>query len=405
MTAVTSTQAPAAPSPVRVGVAVAVAVLATVAFLVALVIWEDRTIVDVVTYIGIPLTFGGVGAYLTIRVPTNPIGPLLLGATVAFALLVGGGAIAFYGVGIGEITPVTMISGFFGNLSFLPGLVIVLVGIPLVFPDGRFLSPRWRWVAWAAAIATVAAELRALFGTPTLLEGTFLPNPLYIERAADALATIDRLTSIAAVPIFAATVASLVLRYRRGDDIQRHQIRWLGATVSVAVITYSISFFSPEEIQNVLSAIGILTLNAVPVSIGIAVVRYRLYDIDRLISRGISYAIVSALLLGAYVAAVLVLQGPLGTLFGSQTVTVAVSTLVVAALFQPVRRRVQAVIDRRFDRARVDAERTTIAFSDRLRAEVDIDAVVADLAATAHGAVRPTSVQLWLRDPGVGAGT
>lgn len=399
-----SAEAPAAPSRLRVAVALSVAAIAAVAFVVALVVWEDRTLVDVITYIGIPVAFGGVGAFLTIRVTTNPIGPLLLVATLGFAALVGGGAVAWYGVGTGEITPATTIAGMFANLAFIPALVIVLVGVPLVFPDGRLLSPRWRWVAWAAAISVAIAEARSLFGLPVLLEGAELPNPFYIERAAGWLDVADKATSVAAVPIFAATVASLVLRYRRGDEILRHQIRWLAAAVSVAVVAWTFSWFAPLVGRSSGEVVGILALNMVPVAIGIAVVRYRLFEIDRIISRTISYGLVSAMLLVTYVAIVLVLQGPLGMLFGNQTVTIAASTLVVAALFQPVRRRVQAVVDRRFDRARVDAERTAAAFSDRLRDQVDIDLVVADLTSTAGAAVRPVRAGLWLRDPGSAGG-
>ncbi len=169
----------------------------------------------------------------------------------------------------------------------------------------------------------------------------------------------------------------------------------------VAVVAFGISFFVPPEAAALVQGFGILALNAIPLAIGIAVVRYRLYDIDRLISRGISYGLVTVVLLATYVAVVLILQGPLGTMFGTQTVTVAISTLVIAGLFQPVRSRIHRAVDRRFDRARVDTERTAAAFSDRLRDQVDIDAVVGDLAATASGAVRPARINVWLRGPAV----
>ena len=394
----------AAPSPLRVGIALTIAAFAAVAFVLALVVWEDPTIIDVMSYIAVPITFGGVGAYLTIRVPANPIGPLLLVATLGFALLVGGGALAWYGVGTGQVTPVTTIAGMLANLSFVPALVIVLVGVPLVFPDGRLLSPRWRWILWVTGISVVVTEAAALFGAPVLLQGQALPNPWYIESAAGWLAIADAFTSFVAVAILAATVASLVLRYRRGDDVLRHQIRWLAAAVSVAVVVWSVSFFGPLVGRSSAEGVGLLALNLIPVAIGIAVVRYRLFEIDRIISRTISYGLVSAMLVATYVAIVLALQGPLGMLFGNQTVTIAASTLIVAALFQPVRRRVQAVVDRRFDRARVDAERTAAAFSDRLRDQVDIDLVVADLTSTAGAAVRPVRAGLWLRDPGSAGG-
>ena len=400
MRAVRPPKAPAAPSRLRVVVALSVAAVAAVAFGLALVVWEDRTVVDVVSYIAIPVTFGGVGATLTIRVPANPIGPLLLAATLGFAALVGGGAFAWYGVGTGEITTATTIAGMLANLTFIPALVIVLVGVPLVFPDGRLLSPRWRWVAAAAVLAVGVAEVAAAFRLPVLLEGQALPNPLYIEGAAGWLGDADLLSSLMAIPIFAATVVSLVLRYRRGDDIQRHQLRWLAAAVSVAVVAWSVSFFAPLVGRSSVEAVGLLALNMIPVAIGIAIVRYRLYEIDRLISRGISYGLVTVLLLATYAAAVLVLRGPLGGIVGEGTVSVAISTLIVAALFQPVRHRVQRVVDRRFDRARIDGDRLSAAFSERLRDEMDMDAVVNDLASVIDASVRPTGVALWLRGGG-----
>ena len=167
------------------------------------------------------------------------------------------------------------------------------------------------------------------------------------------------------------------------------------------MVAFGISFVVPEDVALLFQNVGIIALNAIPLAIGVAIVRYRLYDIDRLISRGISYGLVTIVLLATYVAVVLILQGPLGAMFGTQTVTVAISTLVIAGLFQPVRSRIHRAVDRRFDRARVDTERTAVAFSNRLREEVDIDAVVGDLASTASGAVRPARIDVWLREPAV----
>ena len=250
--------------------------------------------------------------------------------------------------------------------------MLVIVGVPLLFPDGRFLSPRWRWVAVLSSIVVLAAELRVLVGQQELVTEPGLQNPFYIEGFDPLFDLANTLESLAALPLFALAIWSLVQRYRRADDVGRHQIRWLAAISSVAVVAFGISFFVPPELNAVVEGFAILALNAIPVAIGIAVVRYRLYDIDRLISRGISYGLVTVVLLATYVAAVLILQGPLGQLFGTQTVTVAISTLVIAGLFQPVRSRIHRAVDRRFDRARIDTERTAAAFSDRLRDQVDI---------------------------------
>jgi len=384
----------------RAVVACAIAALAMLASILSLTTWA-ATPMDIVTFVTMPIAFGGVGAFLTIRVPRNPIGPMLLFATIGFALLIGGGSwvIARAGVSGAPVEqPDAVIAGLIANLVFIPSLVLVLVGIPLVFPDGHLLSPRWRWVVVATGLAVVAADLKALLGQRELMESTILINPLYQPELAPALMALEAVATVAAVPMFALAVASLVLRYRRSDDIGRHQIRWLAAAASVAAVAFACSFFSPSDLRAIFEGVGILALNAIPVAIGIAIVRYRLYEIDRLISRGISYAIVSVLLVAAYSISVILLQGPLGGLVGEDTITVAVSTLIVASLFQPIRRRVQHVVDRRFDRARVDGERTIDAFGERLRDEVDIDALVRDLGLTIDQAVRPASQGLWLRN-------
>jgi hypothetical protein len=356
------------------------------------------SVIDVLAYITIPLSFGGIGAFLSTRVRDNPIGPMLLLAGMGFAGLVAMFTWLPVAVVLPTTDPLPVVVGLLGNLLFLPALVLILVGVPLIFPDGRFLSPRWRWVAVAIAAIVIVAEIRTIFEKKELLQVPGLRNPFYVADWAETLARVDGLETLVGLPLFGLAVWSLVLRYRRSDDIGKHQIRWLAAASSFAAAAYGISFVAPDDLKPLFEEIGAVALNTIPIAIGVAIVRYRLYEIDRLISRGISYALISIVLLGAYATAVLLLQRPIGTLFGSQTITVALSTLVVAGLFQPVRGRIQRAVDRRFDRTRVDAQRTTAAFSDRLRDEVDIDAVLADLAATARGAVSPASMQLWLRE-------
>ena len=373
------------------------ALLISIANLVAV----EASIVAIVTYSAIPLTFGGIGAFLSTRVPGNPIGPILLVTTLGFATLIGGWTWLATGVELPTTDPFVVLIGLLVEMLFIPSLVLVLVGVPLLFPDGRFLSPRWRWVAIAAALTVAVATLRILFETAELAGVPGLRNPFYVAGAEGILGTIDKVETLVGVPLFFLAVWSLVLRYRRSDDVARHQIRWLVAASAVAVVAFGISFVAPEDVALLFQNFGIIALNAIPLAIGVAIVRYRLYDIDRLISRGISYGLVTVVLLATYVAVVLILQGPLGELFGTQTVTVAISTLVIAGLFQPVRSRIHRTVDRRFDRARVDTERTATAFSDRLREQVDIDAVVGDLAATASGAVRPAQIDVWLREPAV----
>ena len=367
---------------------------------VASLLYSDPRPFDVLTIIAIPLAFGGVGAFLTVRVPENRIGPLLLVATIGFTtLLLSGTWLYAFGYATPD-APLSVIAGLLSNLVFIPSLVLILVGVPLLFPDGRLLSPRWRWVAVGAAIAVGMAEIRILFGMPQVIDVVGGENPLFQPDVVPILDAMDRIASFLAVPIFALALASLVVRYRRSDDTGRAQIRWLGAATSVALVAFSVTFFLPEDTASTFEDLGIVALNLIPVAIGIAIVRYRLYEIDRLISRSITYALITVILVATYAGVVLVLQGPLGGVIGNDTVVVALSTLVVASLFQPLRRRIQQGVDRPFDRARVDADRTAGAFGTRLRDEVDIDTVLADLSSTVDGALRPTRLELWLRDPG-----
>jgi len=194
-------------------------------------------------------------------------------------------------------------------------------------------------------------------------------------------------------------VAAVVSRYRRGAGVEREQLRWFVAAVLLAVVPITVSPLGGGPVAFLLAVFGLLL---VPVSVWIAVTRYRLYEIDRLISRGLSWAVVSGLLVAVYAGAILLLQTVLGDVIGGQTVAVAGSTLLAAALFQPLRRRVQTAVDHRFNRARYDAERTTTDFAERLRDEVDVDHLRTALAATANGAVHPSGVGVWLRPaPGI----
>ena len=398
MSIVMSSTASRRRSTLRAVIAWGVVAFALAASITSMVL-VPTTPLDAIPLLLVPSAFGGIGAFLSVRVPGNPIGPMLLAATAGFSILIVSSTYVAAVVVLPSTDPAAIVAGLLSNLTFIPSLVIVIVGIPLVFPDGHFLSRRWRWVAVASATVVVAAELRVLLSTPELATQPGLRNPFYVEAVGPLFEVSNTLESLAALPLFALAVGSLVVRYRRSDSVGRHQVRWLAASSAVAAVGFACSFFAPRAVEDVVAALSIIALSTIPISIGVAIVRYRLYDIDRLISRGISYGLVTVVLLATYVAIVLVLQGPLGSVFGTQTVTVAISTLIVASLFQPLRRRVHRAVDRRFDRARVDTERTAAAFSDRLRAEVDIDAVVGDLAATASGAVRPTGITVWLREP------
>jgi hypothetical protein len=196
-------------------------------------------------------------------------------------------------------------------------------------------------------------------------------------------------------------VTAVLTRYRTGDGTQRQQLRWFIAAVLLAAMPLPIAIL-PGIGGPRWAAVASVGLLLVPVSVWIAVTRYRLYEIDRLISKGVSWAALSGLLLAVYAAAVLLLQGVLGDVTQGETVAVAGSTLIAAALFQPLRRRVQSVVDRRFNRARYDAELMSMDFAKRLRDQVDIGSLSGDIAGVLDSALHPSTVAVWIRRPGQG---
>ena len=280
-------------------------------------------------------------------------------------------------------------------------IVVVLIVVPLHFPDGRLLSPRWRWVQWLTVVAITAGAVATLFGPGN--DGPYgvglLANPL---AAPGLQPLLDVLGTVAAVTVVAALVGaalSVVVRYRRSGGVERQQLKWLLAVASVAVVAFTAAWVvNDEAVANVLYLIGFAAVPALPVAIGIAILRYHLYDIDRIISRTVSWAVDQRpMLVAVFVGGVLALQAALAGSAQAPTLAVAASTLIAFALFQPIRGRVQRAVDRRFDRARYDSQRTVDAFADRLRSNVDLESLGTSLSATAADAVRPTSAWVWLR--------
>ena len=327
--------------------------------------------------------FVGVGALLVSRVPANPIGVLLLAAgtvPVASAVI---GTYADLGAIQTPPWPAIELARRAADASFVYPIVIAMVGVPLVFPDGHLPSPRFRWIVAITIVNQVGWTLGGVFGvTGPLLEGTVLVSTLVA---------------------FGGAPAAVIVRFRRGDLVQRQQIKWLAAVVCLTAVVIPVAFLANEAapaLSAILINIEIATLFALPIVIGIAILRYRLYEIDRIISRTVGYSLVTGILATVFVAIILVLQDGLSLVTQGDTVAVAISTLAVFVLFQPVRRRVQRAVDRRFDRARFDAERTSAAFAERLRGEMDIDAVTTDLRDTVETAIKPAELGLWLRESG-----
>ena len=233
-------------------------------------------------------------------------------------------------------------------------------------------------------------------GNPTVL------NPFGVEVLEPWLETFNAVSTLIALPAFVGAFAAVAVRFRRGTSVERQQIKWLLAVALVVAVAFPIAFIggvlsANSVVANVAIYVGFVALVALPLAIGVAILRYRLYEIDRLVSRTIGWAVVSAVLAAVFVALVVTLQAVLAPLTKENTLAVAASTLIAFALFQPLRRRVQRAVDRRFDRARYDGQRTADAFAERLRNEVDLGTIRESLTATAAAAVRPTGSTLWLR--------
>ncbi len=340
-----------------------------------------------------------VGAILAIRRPANPIGWLFIATALGFIIGIFSteyvGRAGIGGASLPFVVLVDWVSAWCGNLS----IILAAVWIPLLFPDGHLPGPRWRVVAWAAAILTVVGTL-ALAIVPDGEHGYAgtLPNPIAVSGPiGEVAAAFVNLYFPALVVLCLLSLSSLANRFHRSRGVERQQLKWFLFAVGFLVAAVAASAATQLEVAWVAVLLG---LSSLPVAAGIAILRYRLYDIDRLVSRTIAYVAVTGGLVAVYLIANLALSAAFSALASGNSVAVAVSTLIIAALFTPVRRRVQVVVDRRFDRARVDGERTTAAFSERLRDEVDIATVTADLDGIVRSSLRPAYVGLWLRARG-----
>ncbi len=347
------------------------------------------------------LVFATTGALVASRIPGNPIGWLLCSAALAFA--VGGICVTIsdQAVSDGWHGPVVTAAAWVGTFVWMLGVGPAATFVLLLFPDGRLPTPRWRPVAWLAGASLVAITVGIALG-PGLIEDTAVSNPVGIAAWKDALGAVE--TTGLAVLFFCilASCASLVSRYRRAASRQRQQLKWLAWSLPIVLGWLAASIWvesrltgdTAADVANTLSSVG---LTIVPVTIAVAILRHRLYDIDVVINRTLVYGSLSATLLAVYLASVLLLQVLLSPLTDRSDLAVAASTLGVAALFGPARRRFQAAVDRRFYRRRYDAALTLESFGGRLRQEVDLESVCADLRDVVRDTVQPAHVSLWLR--------
>jgi hypothetical protein len=363
-------------------------------------------VVDVVTYSAF-LAWTVVGSVIVGRRPDNRIGWLLcaagllmlLGACAtqyAVAALLGGWSELPGGRAAAWLAPWTTVLGL--SLWFW---------LLLLFPTGHLPGRRWGWVAWLYGLLALPG-IGSLALLPGAQPGGYselgpIPNPLGWEAAAEVLRPVNATAAVLATALVGVAAVSTILRLRRARGVQRQQLKWLAYAAVVLAGYYLLAYLYtrgairsiPPLVDTVVSS---LSLVVVPAAIGMAVLRYRLYDIDRIINRTLVYGLLTALLGTVYAAIVLVLgqlSGGLGTTPPSWAV--ACATLAAAVLFQPARRGIQRTVDRRFNRRRYNTTRTIEAFSTRLRDQVDLDTLATDLLAVVDRSMEPTRVSLWLR--------
>jgi hypothetical protein len=346
--------------------------------------------------IAIFFTAAVVGALVTSRLPSNPIGWIYLLLAVALGISGGADGYVVWAVDRGQVDGLVAWAAVYASdvfLAFFAALVLVL----LLFPDGRLVTQRWRIVLWAA-VAGLALIALAVFTDPgPLSDYPQVRNPLGVDSSAVAWLTAPAYLGFVGALI--ASIVSLVLRFRRSHGVERQQLKLLLVAGVIAVTGFVASPFAQasagtEDAGIATTLVGIL---AIPVATGVAMLRYRLYEIDRVISRTIVYAALTVILGAAYVGLVLAGQALFSSFAGGSNLAIAGSTLVVAALFLPLRARMQRVVDRRFYRRRYDAQRTLEAFGARLREQVELDGLRTDLEHVVGETMQPVHASLWLR--------
>ncbi len=357
---------------------------------------HQLTASSVVTGAGF-LVFAGVGIVVAYHQPRNPVGWLLIFFTLFFALGIDAQEYAVFCYLLGHRLPLATTAVLVKPVA-TPAFLLLPLAI-FLFPDGRLASRRWRWVLWAYAVVSVLVIANAF--APAI--AAVAAHDVHLDSTADVIDT-SRLRgwgvhppgwlTVAVWVLLAGTWLSLVghqfLGWRRSAGERRQQLKWLACGAAVAL---GLGVEASSAAPGILSTILGFALFALPVSIGVGILRYRLYDIDRIISRTLAYAIVTGLLIGVYTGLVLLTTHLLEF---SSSASVAASTLAAVALFNPVRRRVQRMVARRFNRARYDADRTVAVFAARLKDAVDLDSVRNDLAGVVQQTLEPAHVSVWI---------
>jgi hypothetical protein len=371
------------------------------AFVILITIRRHPT--DVYAYLALlsVVPYALVGGLIASRRRKNPVGWFLVGSTVIVALQEFMFQYTTYNpVTDSDVLPLRQEMVWLLSWTYIPGIMLLLAFLPLYFPNGRLLSSRWRWVVRIAVLVTVVYAVNSAF-LPGQIKDLGIVNPLGIEALQPISSLINDFLFVTLFAVVFVSAISLVLRFRRSSGQERQQIKWLAFAASLVpvwlVVNFPFESFSPL----LFAVVENLMLMSIPVAVGIAIFRYRLYDIDRIINRTLVYGSLTTMLVALYFGGIVVLQRFFVLLTGQQsTLAVVASTLLIAALVNPLRRRIQSFIDRHFYRRKYDARKTLEAFSAKLRDETDLEALNNDLVGMVRETMQPAHVSLWLRpDP------
>ena len=361
---------------------------------------------DIVT-LGFFVSYAAVGAVLVVRRPRNRVSWLVLALGIGFIPTTSRPGMDTAALIADTESTVDFLLEWFGSWGG-SATFLGFVALMIVFPTGHLPTGRWRWPA--IAVLAAGATVVALIATAPVI--TFNPDGVADITIRNRLAVLPDLGFWTAVPVDGSLVfflvalmgvaaVSLLARYRRSAGVLRLQLRWLVAAVTFLVVALLSAFVALALFGDMLGGAvwlpAIAAYPTVPIAIGVAITRYRLFEIDRIISRTIGWALLTVILAGVFAATIVGLQSALAPLTGNNTLAVAASTLIAAALSQPLRRRVQRAVDRRFNRSRVQADRAAVAFASHVRSEVDLAALRSALVATAGDAVHPDAAAVWLR--------
>ena len=374
--------------------------------------WGGSGVLGEVVFGMVILTFPLVGLLILRRQPRNTIGWVLQAIGLVWAVNGVADSYATYGMVVAPgAVPGPEVVAAVNEAAWIPAIGLMGTFLFLLYPDGHLPSPRWRPVAWVSA-ATMVLGTAAITFMPGVMEESPVPqteNPLGWQAGEPFLVGLV-VVVLPLLPLsILACAASLVRRFRGSRGVERLQLTWLASAGATVALLYAVTMLGVlvTDVTDVsapdaawlraLQLVSLLSFALVPLAIGIAILRHGLYEIDVVINRALVYGGLTATLLGVYLGSVLLLQLVLSPVTKQSDLAVAGSTLAVAALFGPARRRLQRVVDRRFYRSRYDAARTLEEFAERLRHQVDLDAVGTDLRRVVDATVRPAHVSLWLR--------